>query len=189
MAYYTGYNGAVKEITQLPVGYNGAVVQSDGLYIGYQGAKNLVFGRYRWEKWDVNKRTEQKVVDTGSEENIISGSGSIDIRLFEMLEPYYGSAVKPSGGKLDTTLLDAYNGNEWESYPYIYSESTFFYYRISNIENDGGTFFVKGYRQIVESNEFVNKGDTLLGYESSDKSDLYPDNGEKNGFWYVKIQR
>lgn len=187
MAYYTGYNGAVKEVTQLPTGYNGAVIQASGLYCGYQGAKSLVFGRYRWEKWDI-KTSRLYVLKRG---NGFAGY-SKSSNFYDNYSINQSSGIVSLSGKSISAfsvsqIQDAINrGYIWTATG-IPNEEGKALYNVVKVSDISGPY-IAGFKYNLQLDDVYTKGDTLLGTVQSDSPNSYPDNGEKDGFWYVKIQ-
>lgn len=189
MAYYTGYNGAVKEVTQLPTGYNGAVVQANGLYCGHQGAKSLVFGRYRWEKWDTKIEKLYELVRK-------NGLGT-DPRYFKFHTDYKINqslgTVSLSGEsisaqtvqEIDNAIKSGYVWTKNTSVSADEQQKTILY--VNSVSDINGPF-MSTRQYYVELVDKIHKGDNMIGIVQSDNPYSYPDDGEKDGAWYVKIQ-
>ncbi|MBS5279990.1 MAG: hypothetical protein KHY27_00205 [Butyricicoccus pullicaecorum] len=187
MSHYVGYNGAKKESSEIPVGYLGAVAQTNGLYCGYQGAKLLVFGRYRWEKWDI-KTSRLYVFKKGN------GFGTYpkSSYFYDNYSINQSSGIVSLSGKSISVssvsqIQDAINrGYIWTKtgIPNEEGKALFNVVKVSDISGP----YIAGFQYNLQLDDVYTKGDTLLGTVQSDSPNSYPNNGEKDGFWYVKIQ-
>lgn len=189
MAYYTGYNGAVKEVTEIPSGYNGSICQTNGLYCGYQGAKSLVFGRYRWEKWSIEKII-QYGLDSGVAGSVRGGGSNGSIKFFKSYVIENG-VVSGSGGSKsgydEPSAKEALsNGCKYVKKGCQDNEILL----VSSISPlSYPEFLAKGTKySVIKTGETLEKGETLFGIVQSENQLTYPSNGAKNGFWYVKIK-
>lgn len=185
MSLLTGKDGAVRELLSVPAGIGGAVKDLDGMYCGQDGANKMIFGRYRWEKWDTKTEQIQEIVDSGSLITVARGSEDLVIDLFERVIIKNG-AIELDGDGISPTFYAAYYDRLYINYPYS-KNNLYGCYRITGIVRRVSSYYAEGYVQSIYSRPVESKGENLLGTVQSDNPSSYPDNGVQDGYWYVRL--
>lgn len=151
---------------------------------------------YIWKKYSANSQetvtTEEKWSDSVTE-----SFGATD--MIEVCTDYVLDGDQPySSGTVDDMYAEQYcktSSTYPQTYPYyIYSSKgkvgKVYNTRMKFSMTDGTIYFID-YYETVEMVEVTNitysRGSTFYGYVTSTSSSTYPNDGHKDGYWYVKV--
>lgn len=162
MPMYTTIDGVQRELTSFPAMVDGVQRDLESLTATIGGVSREIFSsvKYTWEKYSC----VDAFIITG-EETTLAGSGVYSVKIY--------NGTTPNSGTTDSKFSAVQIGNY-----IIYRDVTYLVTNISKLYSNYQLY-------VVPVTVGLSMGD-YIETVTSKSADAYPDNGEQNGYWYVK---
>lgn len=182
---WVSLNGVKHKIINVYSANNGVLQRISEGWSTVDGIKKIVYSEItKWEVWDTKQIAKSY---KESYDGFITRSNRPSVTLGDQ-KIFDPSTGKYSGAKIGTNGISGLKNYVSKGYIYYFYNDESSIIIIQNVsgENSNLTISGDGY-SAVPSTFTTGKGDNFIEYVYNKDPFAYPENGEKNGFWYIKV--